>query len=111
MSIRVGPYLDSPLRDAKMNDPNPSWIVSPHFVGRVGIRIKTPTTAHPEILEYFKERQRLFCFQIQGRFQKEWSGDDIEFGVCLAKPIHRLPFGSSLAIAFIKVLYNVNAHG
>ena len=105
MSVKAGPFLQTPLRPITPNDDTQeNWILSPHFAGRISVKMMGLPYISSTASDYFKGRQRLFCFQIQGRFEKEWDGDDIEFGVYLEKPISHLPFGHQLAVAFIKVI-------
>lgn len=99
MLLEVGPnHGPKALRKLEANDPEPTWVSSDEFVGRISVLVKDGTST-----KYFGSRSRLFCFQVEGRFRREWSGDDIEFGIWLHEPIARLPFGSSIAISFVKV--------
>ncbi len=104
MSVLTGPYFDLSLKPITPNtDFQSEWVISPHFIGKVSVKMMGLPCQSKASQDYFKGRERLFCFQIQGRFSKEWSADDIEFGVYLQKPIRHLPFGYQLAVAFIKV--------
>lgn len=69
------------------------------LVARVGL--KTRREDDP----YFQNRQRLFSFQMSVVFFETFNGSDLDFGIRLLKPLNELPWGSSLAIAFIQVLY------
>ena len=101
MLLQVGPSPGpKALRKLEANDPVPTWVSSDEFVGRISVLVKGHLSTSTD---YFGSRSRLFCFQIEGRFRREWSGDDIEFGIWLHEPISRLPFGSSMAISFVKV--------
>ncbi|KAI8827073.1 uncharacterized protein EV422DRAFT_593869, partial [Fimicolochytrium jonesii] len=84
-------------------------ITSPHFHGHVTVRVKRAqeTSSNPTIKSdgdaYFTGTRRMFSFQIQGQFAREWTGDEVMFGIELEKPI-KLPFGADLAVGLAKVI-------
>lgn len=73
-------------------------MITPDLVARVGL--KTRREDDP----YFQNHSRLFSFQMSILFHESFNGSDLEFGIRLVKPLNDLPWGSSLAIAFIQVL-------
>ncbi len=100
MNLRVGPVAgQKELEALEANDRRPTWIFTEDFVGRISILVKGVSAKD----DYFGTRSRLFCFKVQGKFQDEWDGDDIEFGIWLKEPVARLPFGTSIAVSFVKV--------
>ncbi|KAH6598338.1 hypothetical protein BASA61_002893 [Batrachochytrium salamandrivorans] len=62
-----------------------------------GTPIRNPASS------YFLGRNRRYSIMLQGRFKKEWKGDDIIFGVDMASPL-RTPPGASIAIRIAKWL-------
>ncbi|KAJ8326225.1 hypothetical protein QVD99_007608 [Batrachochytrium dendrobatidis] len=58
---------------------------------------------HNPISSYFQGRNRRYSIMLQGRFKKEWKGDDIIFGANMASPL-RTPPGASIAIRIAKWL-------
>ena len=107
MRLQIGPFHGQAKRPLTANNPQqPIWVVSEHFVGRINVYVKSKYQPHihtDKVQDYFCNKSRLFSFQMQGRFAQEWPGDDVEFGVHLDQPLSNIPFGSSLAIAFIQV--------
>lgn len=92
--VSVGSSTDP--RDLKPVLPNddaqPVWIESDEFVGQVVIRIRGFNRAQsghlPDALpdsSWFHQPSagsNLNSIQIQGRFKREWAGDQVVFGVC-----------------------------
>ena len=71
------------METCRVNDTlRPHEIDTEHFVGRVLVRILDASGAKEgeDGREYFKDRSRRFCIQIEGRFKKQWNGDQIHFG-------------------------------
>ncbi|KAG0360840.1 hypothetical protein BG005_009804 [Podila minutissima] len=111
--VSVGSSTDP--RDLKPVLPNddaqPVWIESDEFVGQVVIRIRGFNRAQsghlPDALpdsSWFHQPSagsNLNSIQIQGRFKREWAGDQVVFGVQFDQPL-RLPPFSSLAFEFVK---------
>ncbi|KAG0342655.1 hypothetical protein BG000_002862 [Podila horticola] len=93
------------------DDAQPVWIESDEFVGQVVVRIRGFNRAQgghlPDVLldsSWFQQPSagsNLISVQIQGRFKREWAGDQVVFGVQFDQPL-RLPPFSSLAFEFVK---------
>ncbi|KAI3625473.1 hypothetical protein CBS9595_000834 [Malassezia furfur] len=103
LEVKVGPDRFH-MEPAHLNDyQHPNEINSPYFCGRVLVRIiNAPGAEQGEPgREYFAERTRKFCIQIEGRFRQEWSGDDILFGTDFDKfvPFPRAPFNAGMHVA------------
>lgn len=99
LRVSVGPSADP--KDLKPIAPNddahPLWIESDEFVGQVVVRIKgldktfgykegaqqDNIKAMPDSPWFHKPRadSNLSSIQIQGRFKRAWTGDQIVFGV------------------------------
>eukprot|EP01117_Protostelium_nocturnum_P008591 TRINITY_DN3085_c0_g1_i2.p1 TRINITY_DN3085_c0_g1~~TRINITY_DN3085_c0_g1_i2.p1 ORF type:complete len:188 (-),score=42.70 TRINITY_DN3085_c0_g1_i2:990-1553(-) len=83
-------------------------IESPHFSGRVAVRIVgfkgfTPDDKEPiEDSPYFKDNRALNSIQIQGRFKSELNGDDILWGNEFEKELS-LPIGATMALKIVKM--------
>ncbi|WFD01909.1 hypothetical protein MOBT1_000589 [Malassezia obtusa] len=92
------------MEPANLNDNlRPNEINSPYFCGRVLVRILNAPGAQQGQpgQEYFTDRTRKFCIQIEGRFRQEWSADDILFGTDFDKfvPFPRAPFNAGMRVA------------
>lgn len=92
------------MEPCRVNDTHrPHEINTEHFVGRVVVRILDAPGAREgeEGREYFKDRSRRFCIQIEGRFKKQWHGDEIHFGSDFDKFIDfpRAPFNAGMKVA------------
>ncbi|WFD41845.1 hypothetical protein MPSI1_000481 [Malassezia psittaci] len=103
LEVKVGPDRFH-MEAANVNDfLNPNEINSPYFCGRVLVRILNAPGAQEGQpgREYFQDRTRKFCIQIEGRFRHEWSGDDILFGTDFDKfvPFPRAPFNAGMHVA------------
>lgn len=93
------------------DDAHPIVIDNEHFTGHAVFRVRdfdgwTPVdtdtgTCRPQIpyIAYFDGHRRAFSIQIQGRFKRPWSGDDVMFGTWFDSPLV-LPRGYSVALAF-----------
>ena len=84
LEVLVGPDRFN-LEPCRVNDTlRPHEINTDAFVGRVLVRILDAPGAKEDEpgREYFKDRSRKFCIQIEGRFKgkRKWNGDDIHFG-------------------------------
>ncbi|CCU97849.1 unnamed protein product [Malassezia sympodialis ATCC 42132] len=103
LEVKVGPDRFH-MEPCRLNDTkHPHEINTEHFVGRVLVRILDAPGAKPgdPAREYFTDRSRRFCIQIEGRFKKPWSGDDILFGSDFDKfvPFPRAPFNAGMRVA------------
>lgn len=103
LEVKVGPDRFN-MEPCRLNDTkNPHEINTEHFVGRVLVRILDAPGAKPgdPAREYFHDRSRRFCIQIEGRFKKPWTGDDILFGSDFDKfvPFPRAPFNAGMRVA------------
>jgi len=75
--VSVGPDATK-LSKHKVNvDTDPTFVVGPHFVGNVTVRVKDFEGASTD---YFGDRKRIFSIQVQGRFRKAMTVDDCSFG-------------------------------
>lgn len=90
LQVTVGPSYDPsthsiiPVND----DANPLFIDTPHFTGRICVRVKDfkgivpPETTRIPSSPYFEGNKDQYSIQVQGRFKgKTWTVDDIIFGV------------------------------
>ncbi|CAO1629210.1 unnamed protein product [Sympodiomycopsis kandeliae] len=103
LEVKVGPDRFH-METCRVNDTHrPHEIDTEHFVGRVVVRIINAPGAREgeEGREYFKDRSRKFCIQIEGRFKKQWNGDEIQFGSDFDKFIDfpRAPFNAGMRVA------------
>ncbi|CAO1625777.1 unnamed protein product [Parajaminaea phylloscopi] len=103
LQVMVGPDRFH-MEPCRVNDTHrPHEINTEHFVGRVLVRILDAPGAQEgeEGREYFKDRSRRFCIQIEGRFKKAWNGDDIHFGSDFDKFVDfpRAPFNAGMKVA------------
>ena len=103
LEVNVGPDRFH-MEPCRLNDSrHPHEIDTEHFCGRVLVRIlDAPGAKEGEPgREYFNDRSRRFCIQIEGRFKQEWSGDDILFGSDFDKfvPFPRAPFNAGMRVA------------
>ncbi|KAF8981422.1 hypothetical protein BGZ46_002849 [Entomortierella lignicola] len=92
-----GSYTD--LAIVNCNDElHPIEFDAPEFKGRAVVRIKdfvgiTNDGSEPIYnSEYFNGRNRRFSFQIEGRFKREWDGQQVYFGTDFDRPVE-LPDG------------------
>ncbi|KAL0576099.1 hypothetical protein V5O48_005873 [Marasmius crinis-equi] len=88
-----------------VNTNKSTWISSDLFEGQIVVNIKgfTDRTGRPTSSAYFDQDERqgiTWSFQMQGRFLKEYSADDILFGNTFDRPLH-LPWGSGAALKFM----------
>ncbi|RKO97619.1 hypothetical protein CAUPRSCDRAFT_2299, partial [Caulochytrium protostelioides] len=93
------------------DDLHPVPLKSEHFVGRIVVRAdnwdndpnENQELAPLKTTPYFQGRRRLFSFQIEGRFTKTWTGDDLWWGTRMHGKL-KLPPGSDLALRFAQTL-------
>ena len=114
LKISAGPSVDQLQTVAVNHDESPTTIDSPHFQGRIAVRIKSFTGSDPDGVEHRKDtpyfenghgKHQSWSMQIQGRFKEEVSADDLIFGNEFDKPIKdHLPYGTSVALQFVKLL-------
>jgi hypothetical protein len=123
LRVRIGPDFNRDNQEtvAVNDEKRPVIIDSPHFCGKILMRIhnykgvsaplsgSSPSTADVKQSEkpiptckYFDGKKRCFSIQIQGCFKKEWTADDIEFGIVLDRRIN-LPTGSEMALKIAQV--------
>lgn len=82
LEVKVGPDRFN-MEPCRVNDSHrPHEIATEHFVGRVFVRILDAPGARQgeEGREYFRDRSRKFCIQIEGRFTKPWNANEVLFG-------------------------------
>ncbi|KAF9971970.1 hypothetical protein BGZ65_010095 [Modicella reniformis] len=56
-----------------------------------------------QLSDYFKARNRRFSFQIEGRFKREWDGQQLYFGTDFDRPVE-LPDGFELMLRVCKYI-------
>ncbi|KAE8225416.1 hypothetical protein CF326_g7872 [Tilletia indica] len=103
LEVKVGPDRFN-MELARVNDSHrPHEIKTEHFVGRVFVRVLNHPGAQQgeEGREYFRDRSRKFCIQIEGRFTKPWNGNEVLFGTDFDKLIDfpRAPFNAGMKVA------------
>jgi len=107
LQVKAGPDLNQ-LQRVKVNGEGaPLVIDSPHFTGRIAIRIlgydgETPND-EPAINNspYFNGTQRLFSIQIQGRFKKPTTADDLMWGIDFDQKLN-VPRLADVALKFVQ---------
>ncbi|KAI9209213.1 uncharacterized protein BJ171DRAFT_111306 [Polychytrium aggregatum] len=113
LRIKAGASVDpTTMLIVNPNDElSPILIDSEHFVGYVVVRVLnfagvTPSDAglipNPAS-NYFKGRNRRYSIMVQGRWKKEWSGDDVVFSLDVDSKC-RVPTGASIGIKIAKWL-------
>ncbi|KIY73616.1 DUF1769-domain-containing protein [Cylindrobasidium torrendii FP15055 ss-10] len=105
LQVLAGPSLDKlePI-SALVNANKPFEIHSDAFEGSIVVNIKG--FAGDEDCEYFKrpERQGItWSIQVQGRFLKPYSANDVLFGNTFDRPLN-LPWGSGAALKFMNYI-------
>ncbi|KAJ3258290.1 hypothetical protein HK103_003771 [Boothiomyces macroporosus] len=120
MRIKVGPDYNN-LKTIQVNDEaNPIFVNSDTFTGYISVKILNFNGVTPEMDEnpsaklynsipkpksnYFEGRSRKYSITIQGRFKKEWNGDEVLFGADFDKPVTTLPPGISIGLRIAKWL-------
>jgi hypothetical protein len=105
LCIAIGPDYDhlTPIQPNKEHEP--FYIHSGDFMGRILIRLNhlTALPNAPPPSAYFHNVNRHFSFQIQGRFMKEYTGDQVFFGLRFSKR-PKFPTGTSLVANFAKTV-------
>ncbi|KAF9089893.1 hypothetical protein BGX29_011532 [Mortierella sp. GBA35] len=109
-----GSYTD--LAIINCNDElQPIEFDAPNFKGRAVVRIKdfvgiTNDGSEPiSNSEYFKGRNRRFSFQIEGRFKKEWDGQQVYFGTDFDRSVE-LPDGFEMMLKVCRYIDPVVQH-
>ncbi|KAJ3037609.1 hypothetical protein HDV00_001497 [Rhizophlyctis rosea] len=113
LRVRAGPSYDpAKLTTVYVNDEhNPVLIDTEHFTGYLVVRVlnfngitpdNKPVIPNPSS-NYFHGRNRRYSVMIQGRFKKDWNGDEIIFGTDFDTRV-RTPTGAGLAIKIAKWL-------
>ncbi|KAG0220632.1 hypothetical protein B0O80DRAFT_446227 [Mortierella sp. GBAus27b] len=103
-----GSYTD--LAVFNCNDElHPLEFDGPEFKGRAVVRIKdfvgiTSDGSEPiHNSDYFKGHNRRFSIQVEGRFKREWTGDQVYFGTDFDHSVH-LPHGFETMFKFAQVI-------
>ncbi|QRW19185.1 hypothetical protein RhiXN_00591 [Rhizoctonia solani] len=98
LSVTAGPSLDLSTHNPVdvNNDDCPVEIYSPHFRGRITVRVKNLPEDQAPISEsrYFNNKSATFSLQCQGQYGNhadELNVDDIMFGIVLQKPLSDTP--------------------
>ncbi|KAF8680194.1 hypothetical protein RHS04_04395 [Rhizoctonia solani] len=98
LSVTAGPSLDLSTHNPVdvNNDDCPVEIYSPHFRGRITVRVKNLPEDQAPISEsrYFNNKSATFSLQCQGQYGNhadELTVDDIMFGIVLQKPLSDTP--------------------
>jgi len=107
LRVLVGPN-ESSLRPITANDNRAYPIKSELFEGTVVVYIKGLVDEHGRqvLPEYFGWKERAgvtWSIQVQGRFLKPCTADDIMFGNTFDRPL-KLPWGSSAALKFMRFI-------
>jgi hypothetical protein len=114
LKISAGPSVDALKTVAVNHDDQPTSIDTDLFQGRISVRIKNFTGVDPDGVDHRKDtpyfdggysKGMSWSMQIQGRFKVDVNGDDLIFGNEFDRPIKdHLPYGTSLALQFAKVV-------
>jgi len=107
LRVRAGSSLES-LAPISVNSGTPHNISSKLFEGKVAVYVKGFTDADGQVSdsEYFAREDRqgvTWSIQVQGRFLRPHSADDILFGNTFDRPL-KLPWGSSAALKFMNLI-------
>lgn len=102
LRVLAGTSWDSlvPITDA-VNTNKPVPLCSHLFDGQVVANIKGFNGISSEYFDREDRRGITWSIQVQGRFLKPFSADDIMFGNTFDRPLH-LPWGSNVALKFMK---------
>ncbi|PWN23865.1 hypothetical protein BCV69DRAFT_244036 [Microstroma glucosiphilum] len=103
LEVKVGPDYKH-MEPCRVNDiSRPHEIDTDYFVGRVVVRILDAPGAKEgeDGREYFRDRSRRFCIQIEGRFKQRYTGDDVHFGTDFDRfmDFPRAPFNAGMRVA------------
>ncbi|KAI1794489.1 DUF1769-domain-containing protein [Ganoderma leucocontextum] len=105
LQILAGPTPDQ-LVPIRANSGQPTKITSDAFEGEVAVYIKGFVDTEGKVgdSEYFKKRSGVtWSIQVQGRFLKEYSADELLFGNIFDKSL-KLPWGFSAALKFMNFI-------
>jgi len=104
LRVLAGTSLDSlvPITDA-VNTNKPVPLCSHLFDGQVVANIKGFNGISSEYFDREDRRGITWSIQVQGRFLKPFSADDIMFGNTFDRPLH-LPWGSNVALKFMNYI-------
>jgi len=107
LRVRAGPSLDE-LTEVPVNSGKAVDVSSDVFEGKVAVYLKGFADPTGEISDsnYFEQDERkgvTWSIQMQGRYLKEYSADDILFGNIFDTPIYQ-PWGFSAAVRFMQYL-------
>jgi len=107
VEVSVGTSVET-LRPIKVNvEGEPDILDSPEFTGRIAVRIAnfdgvTPDGSAPiPTSPYFGPTQRLCSIQIQGRFKRDWTANDLMWGNEFDNKL-RIPKLAGPALKFIQ---------
>jgi len=102
LRILAGPSYDD-LVPIAANSDVPTEIQNDAFEGRVAVYIKGFADASGQVGDsaYFRKRNNVtWSIQVQGRFLRQYSADDILFGNTFERPL-KLPWGFGAALKFM----------
>ncbi|KAI0631241.1 DUF1769-domain-containing protein [Trametes polyzona] len=105
LRVLAGPS-ETELVPLKVNSGVPVRISSDAFEGQVAVFIKGLADAEggKEDSDYFRKRSGVtWSIQVQGRFLKEYSADDLLFGNVFERPF-KLPWGFGAALKFMNFI-------
>ncbi|CAG8689453.1 4888_t:CDS:2, partial [Ambispora leptoticha] len=88
LRVKVGHSYDpsTHIHIVPNDDQRPVYIDTPHFTGRICVRVRDFNGFAPEGKEriaysrYFDGNSDQYSIQVQGRFKGSWTGDDVVFG-------------------------------
>eukprot|EP01117_Protostelium_nocturnum_P001162 TRINITY_DN1147_c1_g3_i1.p1 TRINITY_DN1147_c1_g3~~TRINITY_DN1147_c1_g3_i1.p1 ORF type:complete len:284 (+),score=102.28 TRINITY_DN1147_c1_g3_i1:226-1077(+) len=106
VEVKVGTSIND-LRAIEVNEEgNPVFLDSPEFTGRMLVRIaefngNSPKGSAIPTSPYFKGTQRCLSIQIQGRFKRQWTVDDLMWGNEFQSKLN-LPKLTGAALKFIQ---------
>lgn len=104
LRVLAGTSLDClvPITDS-VNTNEPVRLSSHLFDGQVVVNIKGFNGTSNEYFDRDDRQGITWSFQVEGRFLKPFSSDDILFGNTFDRPLH-LPWGSNVALKFMKYI-------
>ncbi|KAJ3275737.1 hypothetical protein HDV01_007204 [Terramyces sp. JEL0728] len=100
LQVRVGTDADNLKPISPNNEDSPVYIDNDIFAGYIVVRVKGNSG---ECSKYFANRSRMFSMQVSGKFKKEFSGDDIQFGAVFDNPI-KPPYGTQIGLAVANLI-------
>jgi len=105
IQVLAGPSIDA-LEPIEANSANAYVLKTPTFDGQISVFLKDfiNENGEPSSTEYFDADERAgksWSIQFRGRFLKEMTLDDVIFGNVFDRSI-KLPYGSSVALKFMK---------